>query len=262
LQLYNDSTIDYNKVEKPQEKSFTNPLIENIHEITKKTFSRHFQSKDERTPKPQKKRDTQQMHPPPINQTFSADWFMNVSAPAAPFMPYTIGGTLGFDFTVSGFFITLDTITGNVPFNLQFSIRVYPDRNGIEFLQVGPDGSCYSYLYLQWIWTYLFSVFEIPYNADYRGTVKVNGDTCSAWKTTWEMYDIFAVLYVRESDNVLIQGTLPDPLSYAPSPFTLSNVQGTVNPSTYSRPNNCAELMNWSPSFASHLPWGWCFPWC
>jgi len=259
LQVYNDSTINYNNEEKSLEKFFKSEIIS---EMAQKTFSRHLQPKDEKQKHQTKKRDSNQMHPPPLNQTFSASWLMNVSAPYAPFTPYTLSGTLGFDFTISGFVITLDTITGNVPFNLQFALRIYPDRNGIEFLQVGPDGSCYSYLYLQWIWTYLFPIFQIPYDADYRGTAQVNGDTCSSWKTTWQWYDHFAELYVRESDNVLIQSTIPDPISYAPSTFTLSNVQGTVSPSTYSRPNNCAEIMNWSTSFASHLPWAWCYPWC
>jgi len=209
-----------------------------------------------------KKREHQQQHPPHLNQTFSANWILNANAPNVPYTPYKLSGTLGFDFSVSGFYLTLDTITGNVPFDLQLSFRIYPDRNGIEILQVGPDGSCYSYLYLQWLFTYLIPIYEIPYDASYKGTVKINGDTCSGWTTTWNWYQNFAELYVRDSDNVLIESIIPDPISYSPATFLLTDVKGTVDPSTYSRPENCADLLNWSNNFESHLPWAWCYPFC
>jgi len=102
----------------------------------------------------------------------------------------------------------------------------------------------------------------VPYDAEYRGTVTINGDTCSWWKTTWNWYENYAELYVRNSDHVLVQAIIPDPISYAPSAFTLSNVQGGVSPSTYSRPTVTAEIMNWSPNWESHLPWAWCYPFC
>jgi hypothetical protein len=257
LQVSNESIlVDYSKVDVPIIDLITSPL----REMTKVFQSFRESPKD---PEPiQKKREFhQQQHPPPLNQTYSAKWLLNAPAPNAPFTPYTMSGTLGFDFTVSGFYITLDTITGNVPIDLQLSFRIYPDRNGIEFLQVGPDGSCYSYLYLQWLWTYLIPGFEIPYDANYIGSVVINGDSTTAWQTTWQWRTYWAELYVRDKDHVLVQSIIPDPFSLTPCPLTFTDITGVVPPSTYSRPD-CAELMNWSPNFASHLPWAWCFPFC
>jgi len=259
LELWNESIpVDYSKVENPIFEFMTAP----VREISKLFNS--FRSEPSRDQEPiQKKREFhQQQHPPPLNQTFSAKWLLNVPAPNAPFTPYSLSGTVAFDFTVSGFVITLDTITGNIPLDLQVSFRIYPDRNGVEFLQVGPDGSCYSYLFLQWFWTYLVPSFEIPYTANYIGNVIINGDSTTAWQTTWNWRSYFAELYVRDKDHVLVQSLIPDPLSLTPCPLTFSDVSGNVPPSTYSRPDNCAEIMNWSPNFASHLPWAWCYPWC
>jgi len=209
-----------------------------------------------------KKRTSQQQHPPHLNQTFSANWILNAPNPSAPYTPYSLSGTLGFDFTVSGFYFTLDSMTGNIPIDLKISFRIYPDRNGIEFLLVGPDGSCYSYLFLQWLWTYLIPVFEVPYDANFVGNVTINGDASTAWQTTWQWGIYYAELFVREKDHVLVQALIPDPFTAVPSPLILSDISGTVPPLSYSRPDTCAELLNWSPNFASHLPWAWCFPFC
>jgi len=262
LEVYN-TTMDYRKIkDRPFENLFKNPVAEIIKDLAKKTIFRDFLPKNVEKPKLMKKRDIQQPNPPHLNQTFAANWIMNASATLPPFTAYTLSGTLAFDFSVSGFYISLDTITGNIPFDLKVALVISPDRNGVDFLQEGPDGSCYSYLYLQYIWTYLVPIFEIPYTSVYLGTIKVNGDTCSAWQTTWNWYQNFAVLYVRESDNVLVQSLVPDPVSFAPNFFTISQVQGSVPPSIYARPNTCAEILDWSNNFEAHLPWAWCYPYC
>jgi hypothetical protein len=266
IQIYNDSYVDYKKLgNRPFENLISNPVAKLVKEVSKKTVFRDILPKAETTEKKPiitKKRSSQQNNAPHLNQTYSANWVLNANTPNAPFTPYTLTGTLGFDFTSSGFYITLDTITGNIPFDLQVSFHIYPDRNGVEFLQVGPDGSCYSYLYLQWLWTYLIPIYEIPWDATYTGTARVNGDTCTVWKTTWNWYGNAAELYVRESDRVIVQSLVPDPVSYSPSLLTFSNIQGTVNPSAYGRPSGCVETMNWSPNWESHLPWDWCGFFC
>jgi hypothetical protein len=268
IQIWNDSTVDHENLgDRPLENLIPNPVADIVEEVAKKTIFRDFQ---EPQPEPEprksiftrKKRSPQQNLAPHLNQTYSANWVLNANSPNAPYTPYTLSGTLGFDFTKSGFYITLDAVTGNIPFDLQVGFHIYPDRNGIEFLQLSPDGSCYSYLYLQWLWTYLIPVYEVPWTSTYTGTARVNGDTCTVWKTTWNWYDNAAVLYVRESDHVIVQSLVPDPVSFSPSLLTFSNVQGTVNPSGYGRPSTCSEMMNWSPDFESHLPWDWCGLWC
>jgi hypothetical protein len=262
IEVYN-TTVNYKEVERPLENFFTNPVAEMVKTVAKNTI---FRQPDENNKKPfareSRKRDLSQSNPRFLNQTFTADWMLNASAPNAPYTPYILAGSLGFDFSVSGFWITLDKISGNVPVDLQFGFHIYPDRNGVEFLQVGPDGSCYSYLYLQWLWTYLFPIFEVPYTSEYKGTVIINGESCSWWITSWTWYENYAELYVRNSDHVLVQSTIPDPFSHSTSILTLSNVVGTVPPSSYSRPSTCAEILNWSPNWESHLPWAWCYPFC
>jgi len=156
----------------------------------------------------------------------------------------------------------VESSTGNIPLDLQFQLRVYPSRNGVELLVVGPDGSCYSTLYLQWLWTYLIPVFEIPYNVGDQGTAMVNGDNCTVWQTTWNWYDNFAELYVRIKDNILVQMTIPEPFGHGLATVTLTKILPTVDPATYARPDVCVETMTWNPSFASHLPWDWCDPFC
>jgi hypothetical protein len=264
IEIYNETTIvNYQKLpDRPFENLINNPVAEIIKDIAKKTVFKHLVPEQDERPVIRKKRTVQQNTPPHLNQTYSANWFLNANTPNAPYTPYTMSGTLGFDFTKSGFYITLDSTTGNIPWDLQIGFHIYPDRNGVEFLQVGPDGSCYSYLYLQWLWTYLVPVYEIPWSSTYAGTARVNGDTCTVWKTTWNWYNNAAELYVRERDRVIVQSLIPDPISYAPSLLTFSNIQGTVNPSGYGRPSGCAEIMNWSPDFESHLPWDWCGLWC
>jgi hypothetical protein len=263
IQTYNSTIVNYqNLPPRPFENIITNPVAEIIKDIAKKTVFNKLTPQEK--PLIRKKRTVQQNTPPHLNQTYSANWFLNANTPNAPYTPYTMSGTLGFDFTKSGFYITLDSTSGNIPWDLQIGFHIYPDRNGIEFLQVGPDGSCYSYLYLQWLWTYLIPVYEIPWSSTYAGTARVNGDTCTVWKTTWNWYNNAAELFLREKDRVIVQALIPDPVSFAPSLLTFTNVQGTVNsgPSGYGRPSSCAEIMNWSPDFESHLPWDWCGLFC
>jgi hypothetical protein len=257
LQMWNESIVDHAKAQSPLE-LFTAPLKEMYKGL------KRFHKRSSTPQEPFKKRKSQQTteHPPPLNQTFTANWQLIAANPEAPFTPYTFGGKLGFDFTVSGFHISLDTITGNVPINLQTEFRIYPDLNGIEFLQFGPDGSCYSYIFFQYIFSYLLPVFQVPYDSNFVGNVTINGDASTAWQTTWQWKTYFAQLYIRDRDAVLIQALVPDPFSETPSPLIFSDFTGTVPPSSYARSAQCAPLLNWNHNFNSHLPWAWCFPWC
>jgi len=264
LQIYNDTTIiDHSTMKEPLKNFIKNPVAEMVENVAKKTIFRHFLPHEEQEkPIVDKKRIFRPGFAPHLNQTFMANWMLNASAPTYPYTPYTFSGTLGFDFTISGFMLTIDSSTGNIPFDIQTSFHIYPDRNGIELLQIGPDNSCYSYIYFQWIFTLLLPIFEVPWDATFQGSVIVNGDTCSVYQTPW-FYENAAVLYVRDSDHVVVESTIPDPLSWAPNArLILSNVKGVVPPSTYGRPPVCEDLLNWSSNFASHLPWDWCDPYC
>jgi len=208
----------------------------------------------------------QQDLPPQLNQAFTASWTLNASVSLTPpFTAYMIYGELAFDLTTSGLAFSVSKIEGNIPIDLQFEARMSPTRNGIEFLQVGPDKkSCYSYLFLQWIFSLLIPQFQIPYDSINMDPAKVNGDLCSVWQTTYQWYGMNpSILYVRQSDNTLVQMTLPEPfLGMGMATLTLSNVKDSVDPSLYSRPDSCIETMTWNPSWQSHLPWDWCDPWC
>jgi len=179
-----------------------------------------------------------------------------------PYTPYTLSGKLAFDFTTSGLSFSIDTITGNIPINLQMELRLHPSYHGVELLQVGPDGNCYSYVFFQWLWTFLIPNFEIPYDSALQGTDIINGDVCSVWQTTWNWYESFAELYVREKDNVLVRLTIPEPFGHGFANVTLTEIVTSVNPSTYSRPATCVDTMVWNHNWDSHLPWYWCDPFC
>lgn len=155
----------------------------------------------------------------------------------------------------------MDTITGNIPLGFSFELRVYPSRNGIELLQVG-NGNCYSYIFLQWLWTYLIPQFELPYNVAEQNPVVINGDNCTVWQTTWNWYQSFAEIYVRDSDHVVVRLTVPEPFGHGLADVTLTEIVTKVNPSSYSRPDKCVETMTWNPEWESHLPWDWCNPFC
>jgi len=212
----------------------------------------------------QKKRLTNQGPlPPKLNQTFTASWTLVAKEDLdPPYTPYTLSGKLAFDFTTSGLAWSLESTTGNIPINLQFEWRLSPSYNGVDFMQVGPNGNCYNYVFLQWLWTYLVPQYEIPYNVGQQGSAIVNGDKCTVWQTTWNWYDRFAELYVRDSDHMLVQLTIPEPMGHGLATLTFTNIIPTVTPNAYARPPNCIETMTWNPSWESHLPWGWCFPYC
>jgi len=210
-----------------------------------------------------KKRERQGPIPPRLNQAFTAHWFLNASKDLTPpYTPYTLSGNLAFDLTTSGLVWSIESSTGNIPLDIQFEFRLYPSRTGLELLQVGPDGSCYSYIFVQWIFTFLIPQWEIPYNAGEQGTAIVNGDNCTVWQTTYNWYEHFSELYVRNSDHTLVQVTLPEPFGHGLATITLSDIKPGVNPSAYSRPSDCVETMTWNSAWESHLPWDWCDPFC
>jgi hypothetical protein len=254
IQIYNDSvTIDYKK----DDFSIANFIPKPIKDL--------FTGKAKKeVPVPVKynpmKRDSLQQKPPYLNQTFSADWIWNVNNPYPPYTPVMFAGTLGFDFTQSGFVWTLDSTKGNFPVDLQISFRLYPNRDGVEWLQVGLDGSCWSIVFLQWIITLLFPVFEVPPSYQFNTTATVNGDVCSLWNDP--NYPEWNQIWIRNSDNVLVQSVQGDPITGSPSFLTFSNIKGTVPPSSYARPATCPMILNWSHAFDAHLPWGWCNPFC
>jgi len=207
----------------------------------------------------QKKRLTNQGPiPPKLNQTFSAQWTLVANRDLnPPYTPYTLSGKLAFDFTTSGLSWSIESSTGNIPLDLQMEWRLSPSFNGVDFMQVGPDGNCYNYVFFQWLWTYFVPHFEIPYDSAQQGSAVVNGDKCTVWQTTWNWYDQFAELYIRDSDHVLVQLTVPEPFGHGLATVTLTDIKPTVNPNAYSRPPNCVETMTWNPSWESHLPWYW-----
>jgi len=204
--------------------------------------------------------------PPQLNQQFSATWMLNASVSLTPpFTAYMLKGELAFDLVNFGLAVSLTEITGNIPLDLQFEFRFYPWKNGIEFIQVGPNGKdCYAYLFVQWIFTCLIPQFQIPLDSIPLDPARVNGDLCSVWQTTYEWYGQSpSILYIRNTDNTLVQMTLPEPfLGFGMATLTLSNVKDSVPPSRYSRPDTCVNTMTWNPSWQSHLPWDWCDPYC
>jgi len=211
----------------------------------------------------EKRRITQGPIPPKLNQTFTARWTLVAKTDLnPPYTPYTLSGKLAFDFLTSGFSWSIDTITGNIPLNLQLELRIHPSYHGVELIQVGPDGNCYSYVFFQWLWTYLVPNFEIPFDAGTQGTVNINGDVCTVYQTTWNWFESFAELFVREKDHVLVQLTIPEPFGHGFANVTLTEIVTSVSPSSYSRPDTCVDTMVWNPSWDSHLPWDWCSPIC
>jgi len=237
--------------------------IDQLYLLSKK-LETHIQS--ERESLKRKADSVQQDIPPQLNQKFTASWTLNASVSLTPpFTAYFLHGTLAFDFTTSGLAFALTKIEGNIPLDLQTEFRLYPSMNGIEWLQVGPDKKlCYSYFFVQYIFTFLLPQFQIPYDSINLDPEKVNGDLCSVWQTTYQWYgNAPSILYIRNSDNTLVQMTLPEPfLGMGMATLTLSNVNGQVDPSLYDRPAGCIETTTWNPSWQSHLPWDWCDPWC
>jgi len=108
---------------------------------------------------------------------------------------------------------------------------------------------------LQWIFSYLLPQFQLSYASQQVNDQRVNGDLCTVWQNYGGLY------FVRKSDNTLVQ------INYQTSGssffvVTLSNVKGTVDPNRYSKPSTCIDLLNWNTNWQSHLPYGWCFPFC
>jgi len=203
-------------------------------------------------------------NPPHLNQVFSGKWFLNASQDIRPpYTPYTMSGTIALDFMKSGVSWAITSQTGNLPINIQFEFRLYPSANGIQFIQVGPDGTnCYSYFFFQWIVWLLVPQFEIPYNTAQEPPVIINGEKCSVWQTTYNWFQDYSELFVRESDNTLVQVTLPEPLGQGLATVVLTDIQTTVPPSAYAKPDTCVETVDWNAHWDSHLPWDWCDPYC
>jgi len=232
-------------------------LMENLQKVTDV-------QKIKSTEQVEKKRNINQGPVPPrLNQTFSVSWTLDASTDLnPPYTPYTLSGKLAFDFTTSGLTWSIESSSGNIPIDVQFELRLSPSFNGVELLQVGPQGGCYSYVFFQWLWTIFAPQFEIPYDSGEQGPAIVNGDACTVWQTTYNWYDNFAELYVRNSDHMLVRLTIPEPFGHGLATVTFTNIEPHVNPNAYARPPSCVETMTWNPSWESHLPWGWCFPIC
>jgi hypothetical protein len=202
------------------------------------------------------KRTEQQNFPPALNPTFSANYVFNGSQFYAA-NGVIITGKIAFDFTQSGFAFSMDSITGSFPFDLQAELRISPSRGGFDFIGVGPNGQCYDYIFFQWLWSILLPQYQIPPSAIQSPDQKVNGVLCAVWSYSSPP----TMLYVRKSDNTLIQIS-SNFQTFGYSTVTLFNVQTTVSPSSYARPSTCTEILGWSHNWASHLPWGWCDPFC
>jgi len=199
---------------------------------------------------------------PLLAQKFTADFSLVVNTTyEMPYTSYTLSGRVAFDFSKSGFRATLSNINGPVPFQLQTSFIISPNRDGIELLQVSPSGNCFSWFYLQWFWTFLVPPFSIPSDAAYMGQTTISGFQCSIWNYYFQGRSL--TLYVR-SDGVPMKGiNFEDPTwTNSGSTFVLSNIKLSVDPSEYARPKVCTETMTWNPSWQSHLPWYWCEPYC
>jgi len=238
-----------------QDFSMIQTLSKKMEEAAARKLERHTRQVNSKAP-----------FPPHLNQAFTANWVLNASVQLTPpFTTYQLQGNLAFDFTTSGLLLALTSITGNIPIDLAFEWRLYPSMNGVEWLQVSPDGvNCYSYIFLQWLWTFFIAPFEIPYDSISLPPVIINGDLCNVWQTTYQWYGQYAsTLYVRVSDNTLVQATVPEPfLGFGMADITLTNIQMGANPNSYSRPSTCVSTMKWNSNWDSHLPWYWCDPWC
>jgi len=194
--------------------------------------------------------------PPALNPTFSANYIFNGSQ-FYQANGVTVTGKIAMDYTQSGFAFTVDSVTGSWPFDVQFEMRVSPSRGGFDIIGVGSNGQCYDYIFFQWIWSIILPQYQVPPYSVQSPDQKVNGVECSVWSFA----DPPTILYVRKSDNTLIQMSSTFQ-TFGYSTVTLSNIQTTVNPSLYSRPSSCIEILGWSHNWASHLPWGWCDPFC
>jgi len=177
---------------------------------------------------------------------FNATWYNNI--------PFSAQGTLGFDYVNSGFFLKLDRLVGQVPLFLQTTFIVTPDRDGIEILQYGKDGPCWSYLYLQWLWTYLIPQFKLPKDIMFIGTRMIDGKKANGWYL--DKWSEGTNIWIRDGDNAIVL------IEYTYYTVKFSNIVLKVEANRYARPPQCAELNNWNHNFASHLFWGWCYPWC
>jgi len=189
---------------------------------------------------------------PHLTQAFTANFEFNSTWRQD--LSFSIRGTLGFDFVKSGFFLNIEKLDGDVPLFLQTSFIVTPDRDGIEILQYGKEGSCWSYIYLQWLWTYLIPQYKLPKDVSYIGDQMIDGSLANGWfLNRWEDG---TNIWVRQKDNAIVY------MEYRYYTIKFSNIILKVEPNRYARPPVCSELNNWSHNFASHLFWGWCFPWC
>jgi hypothetical protein len=212
--------------------------------------------KEEEKENPKVKRIEEQTFPPALNPTFSANYVFNGSQ-FYEANGVIITGKVAFDFTQSGFSFSVDSISGSWPFDLQAELRISPSRGGFDFIGVGPNGQCYDYIFFQWLWSIILPQYQIPPYAIQSPDQKVNGVECSVWSFASPP----TIIYVRKSDNTLIQMSSSFQ-TFGYSTVTLYNVQTVVNPSSYSRPSTCTEILGWSHNWASHLPWGWCEPFC
>jgi len=203
------------------------------------------------------KRDETQNVPPPLNPIFTADYVFNGSQ-FYEANGVLVTGRVAMDFTQSGFMWSIDSVSGALPFDLQAEFRISPSRGGFDMIGVNA-ANCYDYMFFQWLWSILFPQWQIPPSSVRGPDQKVNGVDCSVWSFNGD--NGYTMLYVRKSDNTLIQLSQNfDTFGF--STLTFNNVQTSVDPTVYSRPSTCIDLLQWSHNWASHLPWGWCDPFC
>jgi len=197
--------------------------------------------------------------PPPLNQVFSATYTFNGSQYYQA-QGFVVQGRVAMDFQKSGFMFSVDAISGSMPYDVQAEFRIAPSRHGIDFIGIGgAKDQCYDYIFFQWIFTILLPQYQIPPNSVQGPDQKVNGVDCSVW--TFYNGGPQTILFVRKSDNTLMQlSTKFQSIGF--STVTLTNIQSSVNPDIYARPSTCIEILGWNRNWNSHLPWGWCSPFC
>jgi len=224
------------------------PMVLNRTKKIDPSFLKNLiQSQNKRSSKKPEEISPRLKFPPGLNQAFTASYILNGSQ-YYPAWAYTFEGKLAFDFTKSGFAFSIEKTTGSIPFDLQTEFRVSPNLNGFDMIQVGGDGKCYVYLFFQWIISILAPRFVINAEAVQSPNQKVNGDDCTVWALNQNIF------WVRVSDNTLVQVSGDIGYYGGFATMTLSNVKSGVDPSLYSRPSTCVELLEWSQDWASHLP--------
>eukprot|EP01128_Nolandella_sp_AFSM9_P007551 TRINITY_DN4172_c0_g1_i1.p1 TRINITY_DN4172_c0_g1~~TRINITY_DN4172_c0_g1_i1.p1 ORF type:complete len:504 (+),score=145.11 TRINITY_DN4172_c0_g1_i1:34-1512(+) len=201
-----------------------------------------------------------------IAQSVSAKFTMwENSTKIGPKVPYGLAGHINYDFSQSGFRVSVDETLGAFPFDFSVGLGMAPDVNGVEFLQVG-NGNCYSYLYLQWIFVQLIPRFEVPESAVFVGSQTIHGEACDVWVTPswfWNQ-EVALAMYIRQSDRAFVQLiTVGSSGSQDGTAFIkLTDIKLSAPPASYGNPGTCDNLMSWSHDFDSHLEWGWCYPFC